>query len=64
MLRSETQCWSKCLLRLVQALYDHLEVNHISFEHNSQVKVRNTLLVEKLTEGYISHIPPFGNEAH
>ena len=39
-------------------------MKHISFERNSHVKVRNTLLVEKLTKGYLSHIPPFGNEAH
>ena len=44
-------------------LYNHLEVKLISFEHNSNVKVGNTLLVKKLTKGYISHTP-FGSGAH
>ena len=48
MLKSETHCWSKSLERVIYAIYHHLEVKHISFEQNSQVKVRNILLVEKL----------------
>ena len=34
------------------------------FEHNSHVKVRNTLVFERLTKSKTSHLPPFGNEAH
>ena len=63
MLRSETHCWSKSLVWVLKAIYHQLEVIHISLEQNSHDKVRNTMLVEKLTEGYISKKPPFGNDA-
>ena len=64
MFGSETHCWSKSLATVIYDLYHHLEMKHISFEHNSPVKFRNPFLVKKVSKGYIGHIPSFGREAH
>ena len=64
MLRSETHYWSTSLARFTQAIYHHLEVKQIRFEQNSDFTVTNMMLVKKHTKGNISHIPPFGSEAH
>ena len=43
------------LNRVIYAIVHHLEVNSIGFEHNSRVRVKNTLLVKKCSSRSEKH---------